>query len=286
MARRTHQRGFTLIELMIVLAIVAVLGMVALPFYRDYVARAELSELLLHIDSIASAVQIEEASGVKNLQEGAQPGKAPAQLGVPDAAFSEKGGIRLLLIQAPAGFFASSPNSPRYGLKADLTGAATVQRLQLLYRALPFQSGDKIWVSSAELAFPLTGRAGASSSEGNDDTGWVGKGVDSGDGTWACQGTVTLLGTDGKALGGTAGVKISVVMTVTTWDGQTIERGWTDLGNLQNGQASFNYGGLSADRSRGEQVTSCRLEVTGVDYYNPPSVPWDGNLSSIDIKQP
>lgn len=62
--KRSIQKGFTLIELMIVVAIIGILAAVALPAYQDYTARAKVSEVVLAASTCRTAISEASQTGM------------------------------------------------------------------------------------------------------------------------------------------------------------------------------------------------------------------------------
>jgi type IV pilus assembly protein PilA len=65
------QKGFTLIELMIVVAIIGILAAVALPAYQDYTVRAKMSEVILALSACRTSItEVYQSGGSAPLANG------------------------------------------------------------------------------------------------------------------------------------------------------------------------------------------------------------------------
>ncbi|MEW9572248.1 type IV pilin protein [Rhodanobacter sp. Si-c] len=161
---RRRSWGFTLLELMMVVAIVAILATLAVSTYRVYILKAEAVQALVNYGHLRTVISVKTyADQMTNLQENSAPGAVPPALIGSMAAqeFNGPDGVTFQLIRAPAGTFASYPSEDTYALVATANNPAAVLRLRVLRTVLPQADGDKIWVlasadaSSAQLIYPV-----------------------------------------------------------------------------------------------------------------------------------
>ena len=135
---RVIQKGFTLIELMIVVAIIGILAAVAIPAYQDYIARSQVSEAVSLLGSGKTPFAEYFADkgtwpGITDVM-GNTSGRYTASIGIAASNTTAPGSLTLVATMLTT------------GVNTNITGGTVF---------LATADGGKIWACTAGGALPL-----------------------------------------------------------------------------------------------------------------------------------
>ncbi|EGQ7768032.1 pilin [Vibrio parahaemolyticus] len=140
-SKQKKQQGFTLIELMIVVAVIGVLASIAIPQYQKYVAKSEVASALATLTGVKTNV---EAFAVENgkFPDGASTNETEADLGVPTTIPS--GSITFTAASSSAGTIKFAFDS------AGVSNLVTSKNFELV------RASDGTWTCQGSSASPVT----------------------------------------------------------------------------------------------------------------------------------